>query len=1301
MKNTSKKMFQRLLAGLMICVLAIVPIAPSQASENQPTSYTIQFKDVANVFICNKQAAKGPITLTYTVESASGSIGNNGIVATTVPGDSDPYTGTKGSFRYYRHNQMLQKGTYSLELSLMPNNTSYRIAFSNVEDNGATITLPSGDHNWDDAQGSPDYQYYGIYISETTSAKLVNVTCVDAEGNDLGIQANNSAVVITDRKIEYTTKLSFHDYRIVRVGSDTTNAGEELKSQVVGQTTAMTTAVNSLDGVLFTGLFTFSEVGHCVQEVRIGGHGNDFGLGLSVFLSSEGVIRFFNHYTNKMSDFAVANAITEQEIEIGIGFTQLNDTDWVLEYYVDGEVIGFSSCSLTNKHYFGNFIYFYPLDVKVKSVEDYNSTKEVNAESYDLADGPYLVAGNSVVTDNKGATVQLNAANPVLTKSGDYTILTTVGSFQYQKKVLLYEVGNVDLDADNQCNQSDLNALKEKLELHGKDYAITNASDYAADLNNDEKVGKRDLELLTDIVEKGVALSSVVKKYHVPALTYDYLGGDEVMPIGGYYGPYSNGDNDFVDEKYYKLLAECGINLIDYTFNTTSEADWYVGLTELQYADKYGIGMYVDDFDMHLESEREKGWKGNSQNIAYGSAEALTAQQVAQFYGRYSYVASCLGLHIVDEPFANASYLSSSESNRQLQFFDLASRTMNEYSNASGFINLLPMSASGYYPSGSTQYTNKQVDYKKVLKDYLDATKAKVLSFDKYPFSAADDTLDTQKSYFAAINAVRDVSIEKEVPFWAYVGAGGDWRDTGDENSAATNTAAIPTAAELYWNVNTMLAFGAKGIGYFPLIQPAYFADGEELDPAGVDRNGLIDASKHTTVFYDYAKTMNKQIKAVDEVLMKANSTGIVATGAKTIQTLQEAGVTTQTSHGKLSSVNVMKEMDEKYGAIVGCFGYGDTEAFYAVNYDTENDATLTLNFDGEYAYRYIVNATEYQTYGEQISVELGAGESVLVVVENIEFSFQSVQPQITDSLALTYKVQVEGNLPEGVFPTIVFEMNGEKSEVEEGYLLDGTTDTWVFTCAGIKPQHMADTITATVSIGGSSATNTYSVLQYCLAVLDKSAADLGVAEAKKEALDTLIVDLVKYGAAVQVYRGEEDTLTSALSKAQLALGTEDGSFDNLDGIVSSKLTGTANEDYAWKSVGVVLRDKINLRCKFTATDISDLMIKVTINGDVIFKTAEDLIPTGNKNEYYVYFDNVYAYEYGRKITFSFVKGDETVGQRLTYSVNTYLDAKKESEDVNLISLLHAISNYGNAALTYVKTESNVQPETPLPEEDL
>ena len=57
----------------------------------------------------------------------------------------------------------------------------------------------------------------------------------------------------------------------------------------------------------------------------------------------------------------------------------------------------------------------------------------------------------------------------------------------------------------------------------------------------------------------------------VNTYSFDVIGGQDVMPIGLYYGPYTpngseNGNtmSNFTDEYYLKMLSEAGINLFTY-----------------------------------------------------------------------------------------------------------------------------------------------------------------------------------------------------------------------------------------------------------------------------------------------------------------------------------------------------------------------------------------------------------------------------------------------------------------------------------------------------------------------------------------------------------------------------------------------------------------------------------------------------------------------------------------------------------------------------------------------------------------
>ena len=128
---------------------------------------------------------------------------------------------------------------------------------------------------------------------------------------------------------------------------------------------------------------------------------------------------------------------------------------------------------------------------------------------------------------------------------------------------------------------------------------------------------------------------------------------------------------------------------------------------------------------------------------------------------------------------------------------------------------------------------------------------------------------------------------------------------------------------------------------------------------------------------------------------------------------------------------------------------------------------------------------------------------------------------------------------------------------------------------------------------------------------------------------------------------------------------------------VTPLLSGDQDASYKWKGVTLVLREKVNIRAKFSAEDISDLIIQVKVGDNT--PVEADITPA-DSNIYYVYFDGISATQYDEQVTFTFIKDGVEVGAELNYSVNTYLKAASALENANLLSLLNAINEYGQAA---------------------
>lgn len=582
----------------------------------------------------------------------------------------------------------------------------------------------------------------------------------------------------------------------------------------------------------------------------------------------------------------------------------------------------------------------------------------------------YLVTGDATVTKNGAA---YTVTNNQISEPGDYTIVTTVAStaHRYTQRVSLYILGDVNLDG-TAGQQADLDVLKEMIEK--VPYKTTTAAQYAADIDNDGTVDKKDLELLTSVVDGTKTLTNVLKQYHVPALTYDFIGGDDVMPIGGYFGPYKDATRSYLTDEVYDLIKASGINIINHTPNDAGYELSYVR-EALELADRYGLGWFVSDYTLNPKINVLNN------NAVNKDAATLTTAQLAAKLGLYSYYDSFLGSHIKDEPSYNGG--DENQDFNMLDYYTDSSAQLNSFANTMGYINLPAEDARtiNNYNSWITSWRTRD-NYDELWSQYVTDSKPKVYSADDYQFFG-DAGTDDAESYFRTLGKIRQESIDNSTPFWYYVQVGGDF----DHDKAATDASKIASEAETYWCMNTALAFGAKGIEWFPTIQPQFFDGITDLDTeSSVDRNGLILSDGTTSTYYNWVKTANAQIAAVDDVLMKATNKAIVATGTYAVREIEEEGcTTTASSYGKLTGVTASNTTQ---GAVVGCFDYRDTQAFYVMNYSVDGEQTITLTFDNNYDVRIVqdaVNTCGRTMSDKTITLTLGAGKGALVLLESTE----------------------------------------------------------------------------------------------------------------------------------------------------------------------------------------------------------------------------------------------------------------------------------------------------------------------------
>ena len=81
------------------------------------------------------------------------------------------------------------------------------------------------------------------------------------------------------------------------------------------------------------------------------------------------------------------------------------------------------------------------------------------------------------------------------------------------------------------------------------------------------------------------------------SLYFDFLGGKDVMPVGGFYGVYNSGGTidgleipQMVSDKYFKMISDAGVNMVVYS----RDEDAATVKKTLELGEKYGIGLFAN-----------------------------------------------------------------------------------------------------------------------------------------------------------------------------------------------------------------------------------------------------------------------------------------------------------------------------------------------------------------------------------------------------------------------------------------------------------------------------------------------------------------------------------------------------------------------------------------------------------------------------------------------------------------------------------------------------------------------------------
>ncbi len=448
------------------------------------------------------------------------------------------------------------------------------------------------------------------------------------------------------------------------------------------------------------------------------------------------------------------------------------------------------------------------------------------------------------------------------------------------------------------------------------------------------------------------------------------------MPVAGFFSPTAS----MIKEETYRALKEAGITqIIESNMSYTDRSnDRYLIYQELAYAQKYGISVLVRDERLHA-----KGVAG----------ETVTVEMVKEAVKYYENYQSFAGLFMVDEP-KSMNYITGSGDERYIQNYASMAKAIHD-AGIPGWTNAF--GGAGFFSNRSQTY-----EYYMYFHELVDTMQPSVVSFTSYPFwdeyedayinshhkYCVENTADT---YFMNLAMAKDVADKQGLSFRTFIQAGEGFELEPNGNYKK---------GQFLWNANVGLAFGSKGLQYFPLVHPdslQNYADGSCASGLLDSKGNPVKSGLHP--YYTWAQEVAKQVDAVEDILMQANNKGYMATGgyAKTKGTDVIKKITCNKGLNiatiKMNVVDsyagaTVTSSDETYGAFVGCFEmdadskYAGKQAMYIVNFnaDTENTNRVTASFDSAKEVTVIHNGVTKTLTASQVSCALGAGEAVLLL---------------------------------------------------------------------------------------------------------------------------------------------------------------------------------------------------------------------------------------------------------------------------------------------------------------------------------
>lgn len=289
-----------------------------------------------------------------------------------------------------------------------------------------------------------------------------------------------------------------------------------------------------------------------------------------------------------------------------------------------------------------------------------------------------------------------------------------------------------------------------------------------------------------------------------------------------------------------------------------------------------------------------------------------------------------------------------------------------------------------------------------------------------------------------------------------------------------------------------------------------------------------------------------------------------------------------------------------------------------------------------------------------------------------------TVSLSLESSITMNFKV-LKSSLSSFDEFYMTFECGGKEEKVTD---YKETDKYYVFSYKGINPQLMNDNVTAVLHAKNKSEEYTspekiMSVREYAYTMLDRYSDD------EHSKLRTLLVDLLNYGAAAQIYAGyqTDNLVNSDLTDVQKDWASKDTTeFKNIRNLNYKTISNPTAE---WKTCSLVLKNSIMVKVKFSAKDVENKTVEIVLKNAKFTYTKDDFVNNGD-GTYYVYCNELFANELSDDLLFTIYENGKPCSNTMLFSVESYARLVRDNyKDKPLDKMTTAMMLYGNSAKAY------------------